>query len=111
MGTACAYSCQIQWWQHWFGTLQVLKWIRGVQEQLGANPSREQIEKFVWETLKSGKVVPGYGHAVLRKTDPRYTCQRKFALEYASTSSTLVFLAGSILLSNLPCRIFVAFLF
>jgi citrate synthase len=29
----------------------------------------------VWATLKGGKVVPGYGHAVLRKTDPRYTCQ------------------------------------
>lgn len=64
--------------------LQVLKWIRGVQQQLGENPSREQIEKFVWDTLKSGKVVPGYGHAVLRKTDPRYTCQREFALQYGS---------------------------
>jgi citrate synthase len=29
----------------------------------------------VQDTLKSGRVVPGYGHAVLRKTDPRYTCQ------------------------------------
>ena len=28
------------------------------------------------------KVVPGYGHAVLRKTDPRYTCQREFCLKY-----------------------------
>lgn len=29
-----------------------------------------------------GQVVPGYGHAVLRKTDPRYTCQREFALKH-----------------------------
>ena len=36
----------------------------------------------MWATLKSGKVVPGYGHAVLRKTDPRYTCQREFALKH-----------------------------
>lgn len=36
---------------------------------------------WVWNTLKSGQVVPGYGHAVLRKTDPRYTCQREFALK------------------------------
>ncbi|KAH8010186.1 hypothetical protein HPB51_025621 [Rhipicephalus microplus] len=28
------------------------------------------------------EVVPGYGHAVLRKTDPRYTCQREFALKH-----------------------------
>jgi citrate synthase len=27
-------------------------------------------------------VVPGYGHAVLRVTDPRYTCQREFALKH-----------------------------
>lgn len=43
--------------------------------QLGEDPSKEEVEKFVWDTLKSGKVVPGYGHAVLRKTDPRYACQ------------------------------------
>jgi hypothetical protein len=43
--------------------------------QLGPDPSKEQLEEFVWETLKAGKVVPGYGHAVLRTTDPRYACQ------------------------------------
>lgn len=68
--------------------MQVLKWLRDVQSQLGENPSREALEKFVWKTLKSGKVVPGYGHAVLRKTDPRYTCQREFALECAPSLST-----------------------
>lgn len=63
---------------------QVLKWLKDVQSQLGESPSRDALEKFVWKTLKSGKVVPGYGHAVLRKTDPRYTCQREFALQCAS---------------------------
>lgn len=36
------------------------------------------LEKFTWELLNQKRVVPGYGHAVLRKTDPRYTCQREF---------------------------------
>jgi hypothetical protein len=67
-----------------YNVLQVLKWLRGVQEQLGENPSREQLEKYIWDTLKSGKVVPGYGHAVLRRTDPRYMCQREFALQYVT---------------------------
>ena len=49
----------------------------------------EQTKDFVWATLKSGKVVPGYGHAVLRKTDPRYACQ--------------VRAAGSTLLEALQC--------
>jgi hypothetical protein len=43
--------------------------------QLGPEPSKEQLTRYVQDTLKSGRVVPGFGHAVLRKTDPRYTCQ------------------------------------
>ena len=43
--------------------------------QLGDDPSADEVKEFANKTLKSGKVVPGYGHAVLRKTDPRYSCQ------------------------------------
>jgi citrate synthase len=39
------------------------------------------IHEALWATLKSGQVVPGYGHAVLRKTDPRYMSQREFCLK------------------------------
>ena len=42
----------------------------------------ESITEFAWETLNNGQVIPGYGHAVLRKTDPRYTSQREFALKH-----------------------------
>ena len=48
----------------------------------GKDVSKETITQFAWDTLKAGKVIPGYGHAVLRKTDPRYSCQRDFALKY-----------------------------
>jgi citrate synthase len=40
------------------------------------------MKKFVWETLNSGQVIPGFGHAVLRKTDPRYSIQREFCLKH-----------------------------
>jgi citrate synthase len=53
-----------------------------VQERLGESYTDEDLKKFVWDTLQSGQVIPGYGHAVLRKTDPRYTCQREFALKH-----------------------------
>jgi hypothetical protein len=46
------------------------------------SPPCLRTQEFVWATLKGGKVVPGFGHAVLRKTDPRYTCQRGFAQAY-----------------------------
>ena len=42
----------------------------------------EKLAEMCHATLASGKVIPGYGHAVLRKTDPRYTCQREFALKH-----------------------------
>lgn len=67
---------------HGLANQEVLSWLFSVRKQLGTDPSKEEVEKFVWDTLKSGKVVPGYGHAVLRKTDPRYACQREFALKH-----------------------------
>ena len=53
-----------------------------MQKEVGDNVTDEQLKEFIWKTLKSGQVVPGYGHAVLRKTDPRYTCQREFAKKH-----------------------------
>merc|ERR1711998_549275 len=60
-------------------------WLNGFKERLGdgwKDATHDDIKKALWDTLNSGQVVPGYGHAVLRKTDPRYTCQREFALKH-----------------------------
>ena len=73
---------------HGLANQEVLRWLKDVEKELGEDPGQEKLEKFVWDTLNSGKVVPGYGHAVLRKTDPRYTCQREFALQCAAPLST-----------------------
>merc|ERR1712021_7891 len=52
-------------------------------EDLGSiEVTDEELRTFIWNSLKGGRVVPGYGHAVLRKTDPRYQCQREFALKH-----------------------------
>ncbi|CAG8773320.1 599_t:CDS:2, partial [Racocetra fulgida] len=61
---------------------EVVRWILKMRDTVGESPSDETIKEYVWNTLKSGKVIPGYGHAVLRKTDPRYTAQREFALKH-----------------------------
>lgn len=57
-------------------------WLTKLRKEVGDDISEENLKEFIWKTLKSGQVVPGYGHAVLRKTDPRYTCQREFALKH-----------------------------
>ncbi|QLL32130.1 hypothetical protein HG536_C02985 [Torulaspora globosa] len=61
---------------------EVLEWLFKLREEVNGDYSKETIEKYLWDTLNAGRVVPGYGHAVLRKTDPRYTAQREFALKH-----------------------------
>jgi citrate synthase len=68
---------------HGLANQEVIKWIFEMVEQLKTNkPSKEQISEYVKKTLSEGKVVPGYGHAVLRKTDPRFTAQMEFAKKH-----------------------------
>lgn len=67
---------------HGLANQEVLVWLQKLRQQVGDNVTEQQLKDFIWKTLKSGQVVPGYGHAVLRKTDPRYTCQREFALKH-----------------------------
>ncbi len=68
---------------HGMANQQVLQWIAKMREQFdGGIPTKKQIEEYVWNTLNVGRLIPGYGHAVLRKTDPRYTALRGFALEH-----------------------------
>ena len=68
---------------HGLANQEVIKWIYEMREQLGVEePSKTQIEEYVKKTLSEGKVVPGYGHAVLRKTDPRFTAQMEFGKKH-----------------------------
>jgi citrate synthase len=68
---------------HGLANQEVIKWIFEMREELGVEePSKAQIEEYVKKTLSEGKVVPGYGHAVLRKTDPRFTAQMEFGKKH-----------------------------
>ncbi|MGA0817744.1 MAG: citrate (Si)-synthase, eukaryotic [Schleiferiaceae bacterium] len=68
---------------HGLANQEVIKWTLEMLESLGTEtPSKDQIAQYVHDTLKGGKVVPGFGHAVLRKTDPRYMAQREFAQKH-----------------------------
>ena len=68
---------------HGLANQEVMRWLIGVKAKLGGGvPTTEQLETFVWNTLNAGQVIPGYGHGVLRVTDPRYLAQREFALRY-----------------------------
>lgn len=71
---------------HGLANQEVIKWILEMRHELGVElPSKDQIEEYVRKTLNEGKVVPGYGHAVLRKTDPRFTAQMEFGKKHMPT--------------------------
>ncbi|GET87781.1 citrate synthase, putative [Leishmania tarentolae] len=75
---------------HGLANQEVLKYLFNMQKRVkedGVNVNDEAalekaLTKYTWELLKSGQVVPGYGHAVLRKVDPRYTCLHNFCLRH-----------------------------
>lgn len=68
---------------HGLANQEVVRWIKEMYSELNTiEPSKEHIAEYVQKTLDEGKVIPGYGHAVLRKTDPRFTAQMEFAKKH-----------------------------
>lgn len=63
---------------HGLANQMCLRWVIMVKEKFGGVPTDEQLKQFAWDTLNSGQVIPGYGHAVLRVTDPRFTAFHEF---------------------------------
>ncbi|KAN0037305.1 hypothetical protein ACTFIV_002646 [Dictyostelium citrinum] len=79
----CAGMCGLAGPLHGLANQEVLSWTIDLQKKLGNKEvSNDALSEAIWEGLNAGRVVPGFGHAVLRKTDPRYTCQREFALKH-----------------------------
>lgn len=75
---------------HGLANQEVIKWIFKMLDTLGTRrPSKEQIVDYVNSTLAAGKVIPGYGHAVLRQPDPRFIEQKRFAQEYIQDSDVI----------------------
>jgi len=65
---------------HGLANQEVIKWIFEMVDKLGTTkPTKDQLVQYIHDTLASGQVVPGYGHAVLRKPDPRFIAQKVFA--------------------------------
>ncbi|UCG32559.1 MAG: citrate (Si)-synthase [Phycisphaerales bacterium] len=67
---------------HGLANQECLGWILELMDRFGGVPGDKDLRDFAFETLRSGKVIPGYGHAVLRVTDPRYTGLLEFGKEH-----------------------------
>ena len=71
---------------HGLANQECLKFVQEIEKKYNGVPSDEDLRQFCWDTLKSGKVIPGYGHAVLRETDPRFTAFNQFGLKHCQDS-------------------------
>ncbi|TCO04051.1 citrate (Si)-synthase [Natronoflexus pectinivorans] len=68
---------------HGMANQEVMHWLEKLIKEIGTEtPSVDQIKDYAITTLEQGRVIPGYGHAVLRKTDPRFSEQLDFAKKY-----------------------------
>lgn len=69
---------------HGLANQECLGFVLQIKEKFNGVPSAEDLKKFAWDTLNAGKVIPGYGHAVLRCPDPRYIAFLDFGKKYCA---------------------------
>ncbi len=67
---------------HGLANQECLKFVLSLRDKYKGVPSDDEMKKFAWDTLNSGSVIPGYGHAVLRVTDPRFDAFLAFGKEH-----------------------------
>ncbi|KAH7065001.1 citrate synthase-like protein [Macrophomina phaseolina] len=76
---------------HGLAAQEVLRWILQMKEAIPNDFTESHIKDYLWTTLKSGRVIPGYGHAVLRKPDPRFQALMDFAAARPEIANDPVF--------------------
>ena len=67
---------------HGLANQECLKFVLEIHDHFNGAPNNKDLEKFCWDRLNNGRVIPGYGHAVLRCPDPRFTAFMKFGQEH-----------------------------
>lgn len=69
---------------HGLANQECLGFVLQIEEKFGGAPTPDQLKQFAWDTLNAGKVIPGYGHAVLRCPDPRFIAFLEFGKKHCA---------------------------
>ena len=67
---------------HGLANQECLKFVLDIHKHFSGSPSKDKLRDFCWNRLKNGQVIPGYGHAVLRCPDPRFTAFINFGKDH-----------------------------
>lgn len=87
--SVAAAMCGLAGPLHGLANQECLRFIMDLREQFGGVPTDEQLTEYTWNRLKNGQVIPGYGHAVLRVTDPRFTAFHDFGVNHGLTDDNV----------------------
>jgi citrate synthase len=79
---------------HGLANQECLGFVLEMKEKFKGVPTDEQLRTFSWDRLKSGQVIPGYGHAVLRITDPRFTAFHEFGARVCADDAVFKIVAA-----------------
>jgi citrate synthase len=70
---------------HGLANQECLHFVLEIENRFGGAPTDDQLTAFIWNKLREGSVVPGYGHAVLRVTDPRFVAFHAFGERFCAS--------------------------
>jgi citrate synthase len=74
---------------HGVANQECIRWLLGMRAVYGGVPEVAQVAEYAQRCLDEGTLIPGYGHAVLRVTDPRYTALLEFGKKYLADDELL----------------------
>ncbi|CDO92657.1 unnamed protein product [Kluyveromyces dobzhanskii CBS 2104] len=63
---------------HGLAAQEVVRFLVEMENDVDSVENVKQVEDYLWKVLNSNRVIPGYGHAVLRKPDPRFDAMLNF---------------------------------
>ena len=75
---------------HGLANQECLKFVLSIKDYFSGVPTDEELKQFCWERLNNGRVIPGYGHAVLRCPDPRFTAFIKFGQKHIKNDAYIM---------------------
>jgi citrate synthase len=73
---------------HGLANQECLKFIVKMLKDIGHQPTDEDVKIYCQNLLNNGRVVSGYGHPVLRITDPRFTAFLEFGKTHMPDDET-----------------------
>lgn len=57
---------------HGLANQQMVKYALQILKKFNGIPGNNDLKEFIWNDVRNGKIIPGFGHAVLRGEDPRF---------------------------------------